>query len=173
MCINRLWCKSLLETNRHSRTYYRILWKENSLFSLMRFWKFDACRGHILLTPIPPSSLTLIPPLATLLLPLTESPSHSHAFLFVLALGPIEFTQGHAYEPGWRGLQQRTNVSPMATPLKTVILFAPAALDYNSIPRTGQAFPPPAGGFQAVLPSPCAGKCCCCQFPNALTTPCP
>lgn len=149
MCINRLWCKSLLETNRHSRMYYRILWKDNSLYSLMCFWKFDACRGHILLTPIPPSSLSLIPPSATLLLPLTKSPSHSHVFSVVLALGPIKFTQGHSYEPGWRGLQWRTNVSPTATPLKTVILFAPAALDYNSIPRTGQAFPPPVGGLRA------------------------
>lgn len=39
----------------------------------------------------------------------------------------------------------------MATPLKAVIPLAPAALDYNSIPWTGQAFPPPAmtGGLWA------------------------
>lgn len=149
MYTNLMWCKSLLETNRHSRMYYRILWKENSLLfinaflKVWRMYRTHSAHTYSSILPHPPPSSSTSPP-SSHQVPIS-------LFLFVLALGPIEFTQGHLYEPGWWGLQWRTNVSPTATPLKTVIPLAPAALDYNSILRTGQAFPPPpiTGGLRA------------------------
>lgn len=129
--------------------YYRILWKENSLLfinvflKVWRMYRTHSAHTYSSILPHPPPSSSTSPP-SSHKVPISLS-------LFVLVLGPIEFIQGHSYEPGWWGLQWRTNVSPTATPLKTVIPLAPAALDYNSVPPTGQAFPPPAitGGLRA------------------------